>query len=73
MIDYASPFDQKAELRKISEKAKTITDPKVRKAMVEAETKELQAHAEMLKRMSRFVNAKNKNSAGNGQHRTSLR
>lgn len=58
---YASPFDYKAETKKINERAKSISDTKTRKAVIEQEMKHLKFHADMLKRMSGFVNAKNKN------------
>lgn len=64
------PFDKKAEIKKIEAFASMIKDPKARKALIEKETKALDEHEAMLKRMSKFVNAKNKNSAGNGQHGT---
>lgn len=60
-IVYASPFNLKDEKKKINERAKEIQDPKARKAQVERETRDLEAHAEMLRKMSQFVNAKNKN------------
>jgi len=66
---YDSPFNLKEETKKINERAKTIQDPKARKAMVEQETKELKAHADMLHKMSQFVNAKSKN----GKHPSGLR
>ncbi len=69
MTDYASPFDLKSEMKKINERAKEITDSKARKNMIEQETKELKAHSEMLRKMSAFVNAKNKN----GKHSSGLR
>jgi len=58
---YASPFNLKEEKKKINERAKHIVDAKFRKATIEQETKELDAHADMLRKMSKFVNSKNKN------------
>jgi hypothetical protein len=58
---YASPFNLKEEKNKIKERAKQIQDPKERKAMLEKETRDLDNHAEMLRKMSKFVNSKNKN------------
>jgi len=68
-MEYSAPFDFKAELKEINTRAKTIVDVKERKRFVEQETKSLNEHNEMLKRMSKFVNAKNKN----GQHPSGLR
>ena len=58
---YESPFDLKNEMKRINEKAKTIEDSKSKKQFVEHETAQLRAHAEMLRKMSQFVNSKNKN------------
>ena len=69
MAEYASPFDYKNELKKIKEAAKDIADKKEKKFFIEHETMELDAHNAMLKRMSKFVYAKNKN----GQHPSGLR
>lgn len=54
-------FDLKEELKKVNEASKSVADPKARKAMIESETKRLNDHADMLRKMSKFVNAKNKN------------
>lgn len=56
MTDYASPFDFKAEAKKIKELTKTNG-----KEWGEKEMSKLNAHADMLRKMSAFVNAKNKN------------
>lgn len=58
---YTSPFNIKEEKKKINEVAKSIQESKVRKAFIEKEMKELEAHAEMLRKMSAFVGSKNKN------------
>ena len=63
MNKYDSPFDLKKESMKIKEAAKLISDPKLRTAMVEYETRALKAHSDMLRRMSGFVNSKSKNGA----------
>lgn len=60
---YASPFNIKEEKKKINERAKEIQDPKARKALVEKETRDLENYSEMLRKMSKFVNSKNKNGA----------
>ena len=57
---YTSPFDYKAEVKRINERAKSISDTKTRKIVVEQGMKHLKFHADMLKRMSGFINAKNK-------------
>ena len=59
----------KTESKKINERAKSIADTKERKKVIEHETRELNEHNEMLRKMSKFVNAKNKN----GQHPSGLR
>jgi hypothetical protein len=69
MTEYASPFDLKAEKKKVDAQAKEIQDPKVKKAFIARANKELDEHAQMLRKMSAFVNAKNKN----GQHPSGLR
>lgn len=61
MTEYTSPFDIKSEKKKINEKAKEITDAKVKKFFIERATKELEEHARMLRKMSNFVSSKNKN------------
>ena len=66
---YASPFDFKAEMKKIDAAAKLIADKKAKKVFIELETKELNEYNDMLRKMSKFVNAKNKN----GQHPGGLR
>lgn len=58
---YASPFDIKEEKKKINERAKTIEDAKVRKAFITHEMKELEDYSQMIRKMSSFVNSKNKN------------
>ena len=58
---YASPFNLKEEMKKINERAKHITDAKFKKITIEQDTKELKQHADMLRKMSKFVNSKNKN------------
>jgi hypothetical protein len=60
-MTYDSPFDIKNEKKKINEMAKQISDTKVRKAFAERNMKELESHADMLRKMSKFVNSKNKN------------
>jgi hypothetical protein len=69
MTEYAAPFDYKKELKKINAKAKDISDKKDRKSFIERETVELDAYNAMLRRMSKFVNAKDKN----GKHPAGLR
>lgn len=64
MTDYTSPFDFKAESKRIKELAKTNG-----KAWGEKQMKDLNAHADMLRKMSQFVNAKSKN----GKHPSGLR
>ncbi len=66
MTDYASPFDFKAEAKRIKELSKPMPDGK---KWAEAQMKELNAHSEMLRKMSKFVNAKDKN----GKHPSGLR
>ncbi len=61
MSEYANPFNIKDEKKKINEKAKEISDPKTKKAFIEREMKSLEDHATMLRKMSAFVNAKDKN------------
>jgi hypothetical protein len=61
MTEFASPFDAKAEKKKINEMAKEITDAGVKKAFIARKMKEIDEHSEMLRKMSAFVNAKNKN------------
>jgi phosphoenolpyruvate-protein kinase (PTS system EI component) len=61
MADYASPFNLKQELKKINEKHKHIIDAKFKKIAIEQDTKELKEYAEMLRKMSTFVNSKSKN------------
>lgn len=68
-MEYSTPFNLKEELKKINEKAKLIIDKKIRTAMIEQETKDVQDYSDMLRKMSKFVNAKNKN----GQHPSGLR
>jgi oligoribonuclease (3'-5' exoribonuclease) len=63
MDKYDSPFDMKKESKKIKEAAKLITDPALKKAMVDYETRALKAHSDMLRKMSGFVNSKSKNGA----------
>ena len=63
MQKYDTPFDMKKEGKKIKEAAKLISDPKLRKAMVEYETRALKTHSDMLRKMSGFVNSKDKNGA----------
>ncbi len=58
---YSSPFDLKQEKNKIKEQANAIQDSKEKKAFLENATRDLENHAEMLRKMSKFVNAKNKN------------
>lgn len=58
---YANPFNLKEEKKRINERSKDIQDPKARKAMIEKETRDLENHADMLRKMSQFVNSKNKN------------
>jgi hypothetical protein len=56
-MEYASPFDFKAEAKKIKELSKTMPNGK---QWAEKQMKDLNAHSEMLRR----------NSPGNGQHGT---
>jgi hypothetical protein len=58
---YASPFNLKEELKNINEKYKDIKTPKLKKLMIEQHTKDLRAYADMIAKMSKFVNSKNKN------------
>ena len=61
MANYDSPFDFKKESKKINEMSKGITDGKTRKVYIEQKSKELKDHVDMLRKMSKFVNSKNKN------------
>lgn len=61
MTDYASPFDFKAEAKKIKEIGKGMPDKKYGKEWTEKQMKDLNDHAEMLRKMSKFVNSKDKN------------
>ena len=54
-------FNLKEELKKMKASVDLISDPKLKKAFIEQRTMELNNHADMLKRMSGFVNSKNKN------------
>ena len=58
MTDYASPFDFKTEAKKIKELSKTLPNGK---KWAEDQMKDLNAHAEMLRKMTKFVNSKDKN------------
>ncbi len=63
-------FDIKAALNEAKIESLKIQDAKERKAYLDTRTREIREHSEMLRKMSGFVNAKNKNSPGNGQHGT---
>jgi len=60
---YASPFDRKAEGKKIKKEAKAISNPTEREIFLTKENDALTAHAKMLSQTSSFVNQKSKNGA----------
>ena len=54
-------FDAKTELNEAKIESLKIQDPKLRKAYLETRTREIKEHGDMLQKMSKFVNSKNKN------------
>ena len=61
--NYDSPFDRKAEGKKIKKEAKAISNPTEREAFLTRENLALTKHAEMISKMSAFVNQKSSNGA----------
>jgi len=54
-------FDLKAVMNEAKIESLKIQDPKTRKAYLETRTREIKEHSDMLRKMSKFVNSKNKN------------
>jgi len=59
--NYESPFDLKTEMKKIKAEAKDISDAKAQREFLAREQDACKKHSDMLRKMSSFVNQKNKN------------
>jgi len=60
---YGSPFDRKAEGKKIKIEAKAISNPSDRETFLNRENDALTKYAKMLEKTSAFVNQKSSNGA----------